>query len=367
MSQHIHLVINALRGGGAERVCVTVANELVARGHAVKLVVLDLDGARYAEDLDDRVQLVHLGTKHTRYAFGALWRYVGRAKPRFMLAFNHQIAVLLVVIRWFLGRPQRLVVRNRNTLSVRRRHVSSLWHRYVVHGITRLLYPRVDAVIAQSKGMKQDLVEHFGFRMDRIRVIPNPIAPEIYGAAPRARAEEGDEDATASMLFVGRLVPQKGVDHLLDVTRQCLTQQTNVRLDVVGTGPERSRLQQRARDLGIEEHVVFHGFVDDVTRMYRSASVTVLPSQFEGFPNVLLESIALGTPVVAYDCPSGPREIIRDGVNGFLVPLNDRSKLAEAVREAIRRTWNGDRIVSTASVYHPRTVTGQYVEHIVGG
>lgn len=352
----VDLFINSLRGGGAERVCTTIANGLVEQGHDVRLIVLNLKNAVYDKDLDKKVRIINLQKKHARGSFFVLASYLSREKPKKLLVFNHQLAVLLVILRKLLAVPCKIFARNINTLSLQRLYQKSLWHKYVVHILVKFFYRRVDFLIAQSVGMKEDLLQHYGFNPQKIEVIYNPVSQSIVNKSPYL-----DKKKNKEIYYIGKLTPQKGLHFLINSFTECIEKCPDLTLNVVGDGPLRSELESLVLTLGLEKKVIFRGFTKDIVSCYSKASVVVLTSLYEGFPNVLVESISVGTPVVSFDCPSGPKEIILDDVNGYLVPTGDIEYLTNKMLQAINKEWDREKIIQTAKRFSSEKIIKQYV------
>jgi glycosyltransferase involved in cell wall biosynthesis len=190
--------------------------------------------------------------------------------------------------------------------------------------LVRWAYGRAHAVVALTHGNAEAVVTHLGVRPERVHVIPNP-APTVVGES--IAAAEGPE-GRPRLVCVARLARQKDHATLLDA----LARLPDAALALLGDGPLRGELEDRAAALGLTPRVRFVGDVDDVAPWWAWADVAVLSSRWEGFPNVLLEALAHGVPVVATDCPTGPREVIGSTSDvGALVPIADPDALAAAL------------------------------------
>lgn len=359
VAERITFLINSLGGGGAEGVCVSLANGFAQRGWKVTLVVLHLEKAVRDEELCPDVNLLVLGRMHARTALFALWQYLRVHRPERVLAFNHQLAVGLVVVRSVSGLTFSIIARNINTLNLKRELESSFWHKHVVDFVVRTLYKKVDHVIAQSQGMREDLLAHYGFDDRQITQINNPLNPRI-GNYLRLKGN-GRVDREDYLLCVGRLEQQKAFHFALEAFSRIAPEFPRLRLKLVGDGSLKQRLIDQARTAGISEKIDFTGFVKDVAPYYLHARATVLTSDYEGFPNVLIESICLGTPVVAFDCPSGPREIVQDGVNGYLVRYRDADHLENCLRKVLNRDWDSKTMAEMVEKYRIETVIEEYL------
>ncbi len=196
------------------------------------------------------------------------------------------------------------------------------------------LLRRPSLLTVPSEGVKDDLVKNFGIPGRSIAVIHNGI--DITGvrkmAAEEAAIADGYQGKTIATAC--RLNAQKDFLTLLRAFREVRTE-IESRLVIIGDGELREEIIRYAQDLGIDKHVVITGFQKNPFGFFRAADVFVLSSFFEGFGNVIVEAMALGVPVVATDCPSGPGEIIRHGVNGFLVPVQDHHAMAGAIRQLL--------------------------------
>jgi glycosyltransferase involved in cell wall biosynthesis len=362
MNKKITLLAASLQGGGTEKICVILANGFAERGLAVDLLVLNMHQAKYERQLDSRVSLINLNHSHARSSAWTLAVYMLKNKPKKILVFSHQLAVLLVILRFLLFRKTKIIARNTNTLSQKYLHAKGIWHKYIVLFLIKTLYGRVDHIIAQASGMADDLVKHFGLKQAKITVINNPLTLPVEKIEQNAAPLK--EKKHREILYVGRLSHRKANHFLIDAFALCLKHTPNIVLRLVGDGPSEKDLRKRVKRLGIADKVIFEGFVEDVSSFYLSADVTVLTSLCEGFPNVLVESISLGTPVVSFDCPSGPGEIIVNGLNGYLARYLDVEDLAKRIIDTLNGDWDKEQIRKSSGKFKNSFIIDKYIELI---
>ena len=354
------LIISGLRGGGAERICVTLANALAERGHQVEVVVLNMDDAVRQKELRDDVNIVDLRVKHARQSMLPLVRYVKRSCPTHILSFNRQISVVLVLIRKINRFGFRLVSRNVTYLSAAERAKTGFWHAVVVRRLVKRWYCQSDLIIAQSKAMKSDLVSHLSIPSELVSVIYNPLPAWVSAREVENTVASDEEFGERYILCVGRLDPVKSYHYAIEAFASICHSYEGMRLKFVGAGPSEKPLRELAVKLGISRRVDFEGYREDIEGYYRQASLTLLTSLYEGFPNVLVESIASGTPIVSFDCPSGPDEIVIQGVNGYLVPHQNQAKLAHYLSVCLDRTWDAASVSATSERFSARKIVDEY-------
>lgn len=348
--------ISTLGGGGAEGVCVNMANGLAERGWDVTLLVLHLNNAAYLDRVSDRVNLHSLGIGHVRHAFFALRRYVKQNNVSRAVIFNYELAVMMVLVRAASFQPIKLIVRNINTLSEERGRAKGVWQRQIVSRLIDIFYCRADYIINQCWGMQEDLINLYKVIPERAPVIYNAVNQRIEQYA--ATLDWSAIDKQDFFLCVGRLDEQKAFHYAIEAFAKVADEFPGLRLKIVGQGRLEGQLRDVANVHGVSNRVDFELFQQDIIPYYLGAKATLLTSLYEGFPNVLIESITLGTPVIAFDCKSGPSEIVNEH-NGILVEYLSLDGLVTAIREVDGRFAPAE-VHQTASRYATRHALDSY-------
>ena len=337
----VALFMPSLRGGGAERVMVILANEFVARGFAVDLVLANAEGPYY-KDVDKKINIVNLGAARVLMSLPGLIKYLRTQKPSVMLSALNHANVVAIVAKLLATVNTRLWVSEHNALTRSIQNRALRRERWLPYWMS-LLYPFADGVIAVSNGVADDLARTIKLPRNKIQVIYNPIYSE--GLLQLATEQIDDSCfssfATPVLLAAGRLTEQKGFTVLIQAFRQ-LRKDRAARLVILGDGEERSMLQSLIDELGLNDDVVLLGFKSNPIAYMKKATVFVLSSNWEGFGNVLVEAMACGTAVISTDCPSGPSEILEGGKWGRLVAVGDADALAYAIKETLDETVHPD-------------------------
>jgi glycosyltransferase involved in cell wall biosynthesis len=319
--------------GGSERGMINLAGELAARGRSVVLLVVREEGP-LRPLVDKRVEVVDLRARAVVPALPPLVRWLDARGPHVLLSACANSNVVAVAAARLARAPIRVVVSEPTTLSRVALDTRRVRHRLVPRA-ARWAYPRADAVVAISEGVADDLETNMRLPRDRVQVIPNPLTPGLLAQATAEPEHPWFRDGGAPVLLsVARLSPAKDIPTLLQAFAQ-VRAAAPARLVVLGEGEERKRLESLVRRLGLGADVDLAGYAANPYSAMAAADTLVLSSRREGLPTVLLEALALGTPIVATDCPSGPREILEGGRLGRLVPPRDPAALAEAMLGAL--------------------------------
>jgi glycosyltransferase involved in cell wall biosynthesis len=357
----IHLYMTSFAGGGAERIFIRLANHFAQTGIRTRFIVNEPSGPLRGL-LSEQVELIELGAPRVRHALRPLTCFMAREQPRVVISgmtFNNLAAL---AARAASRSQTKLIICERNQLSNALSKAGWL-RRQLVLKMIQTLYPRADAITAVSGGVAEDVARLSGISLQRIAVVQNP-PPEPNEIADARNAEIPHHwfaEQPPVVVAIGRLVRQKAYAVLLRALAQ-VRQTIPARLIILGDGPERDDLAALARDLGIDDAVAFEGFVLNRLDYLVRASVYALSSEYEGYPNALIEAIACGIPVVSTDCAGGgPREILSPSLEEALVPTNDVDGLAQALIAQLRAPVNPERLSRIARRFSLDTIADRYL------
>jgi len=332
--KRLAIFLPALYGGGAERTMLNLAEGIAAYGYATDLVLARAEGP-YLAQVPGSVRLVDLKASRALFSVPALIRYLRSARPEAMLSALNYANIIALWARRLAGVPRRVVINEQNTFSRWKQQLPSLYSQLMPR-LLKGFYPWADEIVAVSEGVADDLAQATGIPRERIQVIHNPVVTPELQAKAEAPLEHPWFAAgePAVLLAVGRLTVQKDFATLVQAFAR-VRRAHPAQLLILGEGEERPVLEALVRQLGLEHDVSLPGFVANPYAYMARASLFVLSSRWEGLPTVLIEALYCGTPVVATDCPSGPREILRDGQYGQLVPVGDVAALAQAIETTL--------------------------------
>ncbi|VFR35864.1 Glycosyl transferase, group 1 family protein [plant metagenome] len=351
----ILIFIHSLHGGGAERVAVDLAAQWAEAGVAVTLVT-QADVASDVYALHPAVARVSLGTAGESGGglrgllanvrrVRALRAQIVRVQPDIVLGMMTTASVLAVLAA--RGLPAKVIATEHTHPPSQ--SLSGLWLR-----LRRWTYPRAAQVVALTRDTAKWIETHVPG--SRLAVIPNPVQWPLRRQSPEL-APPGAQ-AGHILLGVGRLHPDKGFDVLLKAFAQLAPEHPEWRLVLLGEGTERARLTAQAEALGLGGRVDLPGRAGNVGDWYARADLYVLSSRVEGLSNTLLEAMASGLAPVAFDCETGPREIVRDGEDGLLVrPVEDPQALAAALGGLMRDPARREALATQAVAVRERFST----------
>jgi glycosyltransferase involved in cell wall biosynthesis len=331
----IFFIVPSLRGGGAERVVVTLLRHFDRERYQITLLVVDTTAAVYLADLSADIELIDLHCRRVRQAIIKIIWLIWQRRPNVVFSTLGHLNLALSMVRSLLPSGVRYIARETNIVScaLQAYRWPAVWA-----WIYQWFYKRHDLMICQSRYMQSDLVERFGYPRQRTVVINNPVDVNYIqerSAVPLEHSGRGD--GKIKLVAAGRISNEKGFDLLINAI--ALLANPRIHLTLLGEGPLQDELKQLAAARCVADQVEFVGFQTNPYAWFAWADAFVLSSRFEGFPNVVLEALACGTPVIATPALGGIREIL-DCIPACVIA---EKVSAQSLADAITTWLAGDR------------------------
>lgn len=363
----IALYLPDLNAGGAEQVMLKLAGSFSSCGHRVDIVLARAEGM-LLDSIPDGVNMVDL--KAGRFlpgrlgfgieAAGMLSKYLRNVRPKVLLStLTGANLTAILAVRLSLASETRLVLREASSIV----NLRNSMYRFLL----KKTYPWADHIITVSQQIGAELVGVYGLSPESISPIPNPIDIERI----RTQGMEVPNHPwyvlheLPVIISAGRLTPAKDFETLIRAFA-IVRERINARLLILGEGPLRKDLQTLITRLGLEEDIELPGFVMNPYPFIKHSELFVLSSRWEGFPNVLLEALALQTEVVATDCPTGPKELLASGTYGHLVAPGDYESLAVKIQDVLQGNSSPSQsLINRAMQYRLDNITAQYLERLL--
>jgi glycosyltransferase involved in cell wall biosynthesis len=346
---------------GVDRAAKHLIPALARRGYPVDLLKVRRHGP-HLDAIPDGVSVVDLGSRYTYACVPALVRYLRRERPAVMLSDKDRVNRTALLAAWVARVPTRLVFSSGTTISIDLATRGAL-ERWVQRTSMGRLYPFAGQVIVTSAGVADDMARYTGLARERIRVVPSPVVPASLFTETLARPDHPwlGRSEMPLILGAGELCGRKDFETLLRAFARVRAQRP-CRLMILGQGRARERLLALAAELGMAEDVALPGFVPEPYAFMAHADLFAFTSRWEGLGFVIIEALAVGTPVVATDCPSGPREILQDGRIGPLVPVGDAAALAAAMLQTLDAPPPAALLRDAARPYEIEASTDAYLD-----
>ena len=361
----IALFLPNLAGGGAERAFVELGNRFALMGCKVDMV-LAKGGGGYLPEVSPAVRVIALGGNRTLASVLKLRRYIRSQRPTVVMSGLDTANVSNWLACWLAGVPHAAVLTQRSVLS-RMWHASYPRSAWIWIRVLALFYRRAHCVISNSQAVADDLITTLGVRPGRVTVIHNSVDVATISrlAAQPVEHDWVSQEAAPLILLVGSLTKAKDIPTTLRAFAR-LRKERDCRLLVLGEGPDRVMLEEFIRKLGIQDSVLLNGFDLNPFRWMARAGALVSSSPSEGCPNVILQALACGLPVVATDGQGGTSEILENGRWGRLVPVGDDQALAVAIAEILDAPRAID-VAAHISRFDPARVALLYLSRILPG
>lgn len=345
---------------GVDRAAKHLIPALARRGYRVDLLKV----RRHGPDLEacpPGVRVVDLGSRHTFGCLPGILRYLHRQRPVVMLSDKDRVNRMALLGRALAGVPTRLLLSSGTTISIDLANRGPVERWIQRHSMGRL-YPFADQVIVTSRGVADDMAAYTGLARERIRVVPSPVVPASLFEAELPRPDHPwlGRPGEPLILSAGELCGRKDFATLLRAFARVRAERP-CRLMILGRGSAREPLLKLAGELGIAQDLALPGYLPHPYAYMAHADLFVFTSRWEGLGFVLIEALAVGTPVVSTDCPSGPSEILEGGRYGALVPVGDAAALAAAMLTTLDEPLPKERLQRAARPYEIEASTDAYL------
>ncbi len=329
----ILILIPSLECGGAEKYVSTICNNIDTEKFDVTLAVINNTNQFYIIR-NMAIKLIDLKISRVLYSFFKIRRIVKQVQPDIIFSNANHLNLYFAIFKNFLAPKITIIARESSIVSINSKRAKLP---FIYNGLIKHFYRRLNCIICQSQYMQKDLITHYGIEKEKTVVINNPVEKNEF------TVPENSPIPKNKFITIARLSEEKGIDRLI---RSVANLSIPFSYHIIGGGEKKEALQNLISKLQLQNKVFLEGEKDNPFAGMEDASLFLMGSHYEGFPNVLLEAGMLGIPVVAFDVPGGINEIISHGKNGLLVKDKDEKAFAMAIEKASAVNFNRLQIIT---------------------
>ena len=360
----ISIMLTGLGGGGAERLHINLAKDWINRGFAVDFIIMNLNYGRNNELISlvpSEINIIDFKVKRIYHIIFPFLRYLRKNKPSITVAAMWPLTSYSI-IGWLLsGRIGKLFLSDHIHLSIDSKNINKISKIYMILSIF-LTYGFATGIVAVSNGVKDNLSKIGFINKKKITVINNPVGlkNDNKDEYKISKSKLWGNNLNYNILSVGNLKKQKDHKNLIEAFA-LLPEEMKIKLIILGEGPLRKELLNLIDRLALNKKIKLQGFVIDPLPWFESADLFVLSSLWEGFGNVIVEALESGLPVVSTDCPSGPSEILQNGIYGTLVPVSDPVALSNEIKNNLLKTHDKKLLIMRAADFSVKRISDIYL------
>ncbi len=345
---------------GVDRLIRHLVPSIARRGYPVDVLKIRDHGPDIEDQLQG-VQLIDLKVKHVYSSFPALVRYLKHRRPDVMLTDKDRVNRTAILARAWSRVPTRLVLSSGTTISIDLDNRGA-FERWLQKRSMKYLYPYAENIVVTSEGVADDMAEYTGLarQANPSGAVPGRTERTLWFPVAATGSSLVSNRCPACHSGCRRVGAAQGFLTLVRAFARLRANQ-NCRLVILGKGNQRDHLLSVANELGVAKDIDLPGFEPNPYPFMAHAAMLAMSSRWEGLGFVLIETLALGTPVVSTDCPSGPREILDGGRYGRLVPVGDAEKLARAMAETLLNPPPAAFLQEAARPYEIERSTSAYL------
>ena len=340
----LFIVFDIHFNAGGERVVANMANHFIGDGWLVNILSFDKKKPSKIYNLSDKVKIHYLNTSSNKLlqkiqAMIKTWLFMRKRQYSYVVAIGSYPSSIL----GFIGTRNAICI---GTEHLHYYHAPSIWN-----FIRKYAYPRLAALTVLTQQDYPILKE----LNPNTYVIPNALSflPDVFSSCSQRK-----------FLAVGRLSEVKQFDKLIRIFSEYVKSEQTWTLDIIGKGSQHASLQKMIMDYGLEDYVKIKPYSNQIEKEYLNSSVLISTSRSEGLPMVMIEAQSYGLPIIAYNCKTGPSDIVIDGRNGYLIPLDDEAMMVERMLKLSRnddlRKTMGKNAQEDAQRFSPDCVYGKW-------
>jgi glycosyltransferase involved in cell wall biosynthesis len=348
MRNKIAFILPNLLTGGTQRAMVNVANGLAKTEFEIIFIITNKISKDYSNNPhiekkmvsnfdENRFRTIFLDCTGVKWSIFKIRSILKKENPDILFTSLSYFNLYIAFFKLFLPKKLILVGRETNILSVKHKNIK---YRRIVNFLYKLAYKNIDFIVCQSQDMKEDLVNNYGVFSKKTIVINNPVDTREVIKKSTEKTNKID-DSFFNIISVGHLTRQKGHGLLISAIHKL--NDKIIKLNIIGRGVLIDQLQQKVIDLRLENQVDFFGFQANPYKYIEKCDLFVLPSEFEGFPNALIEAGVIGIPLIANNCKGGVNEIINKK-NGLISNYNSVEDLAYKISLIRNKEYKRDII-----------------------
>lgn len=353
--------------GGIGKLFINLIEDYSSKGIPVDIFLTKKEGV-FLNQIPNNVRIFE-GKGRASNSILEFIKYLRNEKPSAVISAREYLNIINIICCMITLNRTKAVVSlhtNQSTEDKYNKNINKSGYKNIYFiALAKILYKIPSKIIAVSEGVADDFAYRMGINRNNIKVIYNPVYKALS-----SESEYNDpvykkfiEKSDRYIIGVGRLTHQKDFFTLIK-SFSIVKAKHNVSLLILGEGPLRSELQDLIHKLGLSQSILLLGYVSNPLYYIKRASLLVVSSQYEGFGNVLVEALGVGTPVVSTDCPSGPSEILEQGKYGKLVPVGDAVEMSNAIIETLMHEHDSSSLIKRAKDFEVSTIGNQYWSYI---
>lgn len=354
--------LSNLKGGGAERNIVNIANEIFLIGYNVEIWLCKKEGP-YLEELNKDIKVVDFNKKRLIYAIPKYLSYLKKSKADYLMSTIIDANIISIIVKLLINKNIKLIIREANTIN--KKYINKKGKLLVF--IAKMLYKYADLIIVNSYGSYSAIINELKINCKKVIVLNNAVInEEIFTLSQEKLDEKWINDKEAPLILsIGRLVKQKDYKTLIKAIN-IVRKVEIVNVIILGEGDQRIEIENMIKKYQLEDTIKLVGFQKNPYKYLKNADIFILSSKYEGFPNVLIQAMALNVKkIISSDCKSGPREVISSLKYGELFPVGDYNSLSKKIINALKNMDKPDTKPELKK-YYSKEVADVFIREISG-